>query len=624
MLGELRQFHRNTATAGTLFATTAGGDREFKDSFVTHPSPVDRRTLPGSLSDRRPSHGPLLLVLTVTAAVYLQTAWFPFVNFDDDVHVYDNPHVRTGLTWANLQWAFGVHGPSQWHPLAWISHQIDVSLFGVDRTDNSAGGHHLVNLLLHLVNVVLVFAFVRKLTGRQEPALLTAALFGVHPLNVESVAWISERRNTACLMFILLSLLMYLRYARQRRVRDYLGVCGCHAAALMCKPLAVTTPCLLLLLDVWPLLRWNRDPAAGGRSRWQLIAEKLPLFALSIGAGVLTILCQRDANAIRSEELLPLPVRVENALIAYAEYLRTTIWPQGLSVFYPHPGTLQANAAGALFWPAAGSAALLAAITLACLWQRKRLPWLLLGWLWFLGTLLPMIGLLQVGEQQRADRYTYLSNLGLYFGVAASIPWPRLGSSRFWRPSVVLPSIVVLALAACAWLQTTVWSNSVTLFESALLVDNRNALAHLNLGQALAERGNAGRAVTHYEAALAIQPRYGLAHFNLGVVQQDHGQIASALDHYNQALSADPSHADAWIRRGSVWSALQRFDLAIADFEQASRLQPQNPTPHYNIGLVREFLGQHDLARAEFERAVQADPAFEPAQSRLQNSPSTK
>jgi tetratricopeptide (TPR) repeat protein len=587
---------------------------------VTHRAPSPRPSWAGSPAAVRASFWPLLLIGLITAAIYAQTAWFPFINFDDDVHIYDNPHVRTGLTWGNVQWAFGVHGPSQWHPLAWLSHQVDASLFGVDRTNNSAGGHHLVNVLLHLANVGLTFLCVQQLTGRSEPALLTAALFAVHPLNVESVVWISERRNTSSLLFVLLTLLAYLRYVRDPRRSAYLVVCLCHAAALMCKPLAVTTPCLLLLIDVWPLQRWRCD-AAVARRCGLLFIEKLPLFALSLGAGVLTIYCQRDASAFRSAALLPWPVRIENALIAYTDYLWTTVWPVGLSVFYPHWGLLLDHPAERLFWPAMASAVVLVVITLACVGLRRRLPWLLLGWLWFLGTLAPMIGLLQVGSQQRADRYTYLSNLGLFIGVAASLPWAQLRQGRYWRLSVAVPSLIVLALAGCAWLQTSVWQDSVTLYESALLVNPRNAVAHHNAGQALTERGEFERALAHYEAALEIQPDYALAHYNVGVLKQDLGDVKTALEHFQQSLKLDPSYADAWIRRGSVWSRFQQYDLAIADFEQASRLQPRNPSPHYNIGLIREHLGQHDLARIAFEQALIADPTFAPARSKLQNKP---
>ncbi len=567
----------------------------------------------------------LAVILLLTGFVYGQTLWFPFVNFDDDVHVYRNPHVRSGLSFDNLRWAFEIHGPSQWHPLAWISHQVDSELFGAATDGKHAGGHHAVNLLLHLCNVVLVYMTFRRLLGRGEPALLSAALFAVHPLNVESVAWVSERRNLLCLLFSLSAVLAYVRYARRESWSGYLTVCGLLTAALMAKPLAVTLPCVFWLLDVWPLQRWSKTVEVQTASplvarlwgRWLPHLDKLPLLALSAGSGVLTILCQEADGIISSLDALPLNIRVLNAFAAYGQYLLGLVWPVRLSVFYPHPSFVGLDPWQVLLTPAIGGAAALLLVTLFAVLVRRRWPWWLVGWLWFVGTLVPMIGLIQSGTQQRADRYVYLPMLGLLLVVTASLPWNRWQSIKSRSCLTLVASIFVLLLAIRARDQVGTWRDSVTLFEHTLALNEHNHWAHLNAGLARQDRGDLEAADRHYAAALAIEPGYDLAHYNLGVLKYDQGDLRGAASHFAQALRLNPRLADAWVRLGSLYGNTGRLDLAEQSFRTASEINPDHVEAWSNLGVVYEHQRDFRRARVAYQAALRIDPQFQAAREGL-------
>lgn len=570
----------------------------------------------------------MLAILLLTGSVYGQTLRFPFVNFDDDVHVYSNPHVRTGLSAENFRWAFGVHGPSQWHPLAWLSHQVDSQLFGAAPNTRSSSGHHAVNLLLHLGNIVLVFALFRRLLNRSEPALLSAALFAIHPLNVETVAWISERRNLLCLLFSLAALLAYARYARLGTWSSYLTVGVLQVAALMAKPLAVTLPCVFWLLDVWPLQRW-RMPHDGDTSprairrwhSWSPYLDKLPLLALSAASSVLTILCQKADGIISSLEVLPWNVRLLNAFAAFGHYLRDLVWPANLTVLYLHPSFVGLDPWDVLLIPAVTGGALLLLMTSFVIAVRHRWPWLIIGWLWFVGTLVPMIGLVQSGMQQRADRYLYLPMLGILLALTGSLPWSRCRSARAQQCSGFAASVVVLLLAGRAWHQVSTWRDSATLFEHALAVDEHNHWAHLNAGLARQERGDWNAAAAHYAAALAIDPRYALAHYNLGVLQYERGDLRGAGTHLSEAIRLDPRHADSWIRLGALHGQTGRLDLAEQAFRTACEVDPENVNAWSNLGVIYEHRREHRKARAAYQTALHIDPQFRPAIDGLARMP---
>jgi protein O-mannosyl-transferase len=571
----------------------------------------------------------LAAILLLTGFIYGQTLWFPFVNFDDDVHVYRNPHVRSGLSLDNLVWAFEIHGPSQWHPLAWISHQVDSQLFGAAADGAHAGGHHAVNLLLHLCNVVLVYATFRRLLGRGEPALLSAALFAVHPLNVESVAWVSERRNLLCLLFSLSAVLAYANYARRESWSRYLAVCGLLTAALMAKPLAVTLPCVFWLLDLWPLQRWSKSVEVDSSSalvariwqRWLPHVDKLPLLALSAVAGVLTILCQEADGIVSSLDALPFDVRILNALAAYGQYLLALVWPIHLAVFYPHPSFVGLDPWDVLLAPAVGGAVALLLVTLFAIVVRHRWPCWIVGWLWFVGTLVPMIGLVQSGMQQRADRYVYLPMLGVLLAVTGSLPWKRWQSAGARRGLMLVASLVVLLLAGRTWDQVKVWSDSATLFEQTLAVDDRNHWAHLNAGLARQERGEWEAAFRHYEAALTIDPQYALAHYNMGVLLAERGDLRGSASHISEAVRLNPKHADSWVRLGTMHGFAGRLDLAEQAFRTALEVDVEHVDAWFNLGVIYEHQGDLRRAREAYQTALRIDPLFRPARDKLGKLP---
>lgn len=564
------------------------------------------------------------VVLLLTVIVYGQTVWFQFCNFDDDAHVYENRHVSAGLSAENLRWAFGIHGPSQWHPLAWISHQLDSELFGARPKGPDAGGHHAVNLLFHLANVILVYATFRALLGRGGPSLFIAAIFAVHPLNVESVAWVSERRNVLCLFFALGTILAYARFVTHGGSVNYLLVCVLHTLALMAKPMAVTIPCVLLLLDflLWQRTNLEATDTHGNTSQKSfagLLWEKLPLLLLSLGSCLLTIWCQQAAGVVSSFKSMPLDLRLANAFAAYASYMRTFVWPFGLSVFYPHPAMMSGDPWNKLWLPACAGAILIMVITIALLLRRQQSPLAILGWFWFLGTMVPMIGIMQVGLQQRADRYMYLPMLGLLMALSSVIPstcWQRVSHRRTWA---AVTTTVVLLLAARAFDQTSTWQNSLTLFEQSLSVDQQNHWAHLNAGLARQDQGQWDQAAQHFTAALAINPNYALAHYNLGVLLYERGNVPLALERFQDAVRFDPALADAWVRLGAIQGSRGQFDLAEHAFRTAITIDREHIDALFNLGLILEQREKFDDARQAYQMVLKLNPQFEPAKHRLRS-----
>jgi len=493
-----------------------------------------------------------------------------FVRFDDHGYVVENPMVRGGLTWPGVRWAFTTGDQANWHPLTWLSHMADMDLYGLN-----PAGHHFTSLLLHAANAILLFLVLRGLTGRFWPALLAAAVWAVHPLRTESVVWISERKDVLSTFFGLLALGAYGRASSRGRMG---WPPFFFALSLMAKPAWVTLPFLLLLLDVWPLKRWP------GMSLRPLAAEKVPLFLLSAISCAVTLWAQDTGGAVQTFEGYPLEVRLANAAVAYGHYLRALVWPAGLSFFHPHPG------AGIPLWQVGGTSAVLVLATGLAVWARRRQPWVLVGWLWFLGALVPMIGLVQVGGAAWAERYSYLPHIGLIAAVvwgAAEI-WDRQvgmprrgvrlnrpGLSR-WRPCFT--SIPVVLVATLAWLsqqQTQVWRDSETLFRHALAVDADNAVAHFNLGTHLMRAGRRDEAAAHYGATLELQPEHWEARNNLAWLwatdpRATPAQTAQALALAEQALAAvrGPS-ASLLDTLAAARAATGDFAGAVATAEQA-------------------------------------------------------
>jgi tetratricopeptide (TPR) repeat protein len=518
-----------------------------------------------------------LLLAATTFAVFAPVRANGFVDYDDGAYVTKNPEVQAGLTPAGLAFAFGEFHSANWHPLTWLSHMLDVELFGA-----GAAGPHLVNAALHALAAALCFLFLASTTGTSGASLLVALVFAVHPLRVESVAWVSERKDVLSGALFFATLLAYAAYARRPGPGRYLVTLGLFAAGLLAKPMLVTLPLVLCLLDLWPLARVERGRIAG------LVREKVPFLVLSLASGIVTILAQRAGEAIRSFETLPVGARLANACLAWVSYLAKSVWPTELAVFYPHPGLVS----GVRGWtPAAiGAALALVAITLAVLRLRARAPWLLVGWAWYLVTSLPVIGILQVGAQWMADRYTYLPLVGVVlavvFGVARALP-----TRRARLAAAALPLAGVLVLVPLTRAQISVWRDTRTLFEHALAVTERNYVAHLNLGFLEQNQGNAAAAEAHYLAALEIAPRSPDAYSNLGgLYYYAYDDLARARESLERALAIDPGFLLARLNLGLVRRDLGDPEGAISEFRAARALEPD--------GVDASRMLAEELARA--------------------------
>lgn len=532
--------------------------------------------------------------------IYGLSLGYDFINFDDLPHLVENPRVATGLTGANLAWDFGIHGPRHWHPLTWLSHQTDFALFG-----RNAGLHRAGNVGLHAASAILLFLTWQRLTGRWSTSAFVAAAFAVHPLNVESVVWISERSNVLCGTFWMATLWWYERYARRPHWSTYSAVVLCHAAALMSKPLAVTLPCTLLLLDYWPLQRLTigsgqtRRENTDRHSLSRILIEKLPLFALSAGASILALLTQQAAGAVHTLAAIPLSLRLGNTLASYGWYLLKTAWPSGLTCFYPHPVLLDDNPWVRLSVPAILAACALAGITIAAVACRRRHPGLSVGWFWFLGVMVPMIGLVQIGSQQLADRYAYLPIVGLSIVACACSSW------RYSRPAAI---VLLCGWGFVAQRQTTVWQNDVALYAHAVDVNPGNHWAHSHLGAALMNRGDSEQAMFHFHRALSLVPGSPLSHYHLGIALQDLGQADRALPHLRRAVELNPFDAISQQRLGIAFAEQGNHARAISHLQEAIRLAPENASSWFNLGLALANANRIVEAVDAFERSRQLQP----------------
>jgi hypothetical protein len=491
-----------------------------------------RREAANDAGAERPAPGPQappsrlvisLLLAAATIAVYAQVIGFEFVHYDDDVYVIANPHVQEGLTVAGIRWAFTTFAAANWHPLTWISLMLDRSIGGA-----GPWVFHLTNLILHVANTLLLFFVLDRMVGRRRPCAITAALFAIHPLHVESVAWIAERKDVLSTLFLLLTLVAYAGFVERPGPFRRLAVVLLFAFGLMAKPMLVTLPLLLLMLDAWPLRRADPWP--------RLLLEKAPLLALSIASAAVTLAAQGKGGTIGSMATYPLEVRAANAIVATATYLGKAIWPTGLAVFYPHPGV------SLTAWKVAGSALVLAGLTAWTIRLRRSHPCLLFGWAWYLVTLAPVVGIVQVGWQARADRYTYIPLIGIFLGVVLAV------SDRFaHRPALLtrLASATLLTFGIGALVQVGYWRDSETLFRRAIAVTENNPVGHNGLGLALLRRGLVPQAEAHFAEALRIDPAFVDAHSNLGVALGREGRMDEAILQFQRALDLNPGHRDA-------------------------------------------------------------------------------
>jgi hypothetical protein len=493
-----------------------------------------------------PSNGTALLAALVAAlalAVFWPAGSHPFVIFDDALYVFDNPDVLKGLTPEGISWAFGFHA-ANWHPLTWISHMADVSLFGAD-----AAWHHRVGIGWHALNAVLLFLVLRSMTGATRRSAFVAAVFAVHPMHVESVAWVAERKDLLSTFFAILATWGYARYARDRRPASLLAATVLFALALLAKPMVVTLPFVFLLLDYWPLRRLSFPPAAEGEGTplLPLVVEKAPLFALSALSCVLTYLAQAEGGAVASAMRAPLGTRVANAFVSYAAYAGKSFWPASLSVYYPLPR------GGVPAWQAAGAAAMLAAVTAGVLLRGRRSPWLPVGWFWFLGTLVPVIGIVQVGGQAMADRYTYFPMIGLSivvaWGAAELVPerWPH--RSRALAAAAV---VVVAVLSLAARERLADWKDSTTLFSQAVGKDRDNWVAWDMLGLAYGHEGDHPKALAAFGESVRINPDYARSRANYGMAAEFLGDSEGALRSFREALRLEPDLPVALYHVGTI------------------------------------------------------------------------
>jgi len=538
-----------------------------------------------------------IALAALTVAVFGPVAGHEFVDLDDYEYVVENPAVRGGLTQAAVRWAFTSVGyMSNWHPLTWLSHQLDVELFGL-----LPGPHHMVSLGLHVAAALLLLLTLAKAGGRLGPALFAAALFAIHPLHVESVAWVAERKDVLSTLIGFGAVGAYVAWARRPGPRRYLACTALLALGLLAKPMLVTVPFLLLLLDYWPLGRWGSGP--GRRGTVRLILEKAPLFALAAASGVVTMIAQSRGGALEGQTFLPLASRLANASLSYLGYLEKTVWPSRLAVYYPHPGPTISLA------PAALAAALLLTVTALSFGLRRRRPYLLAGWLWYAGSLAPVSGIVQVGGQAMADRYTYLPLVGIFLALG----WELLAGGRR-RPLRIAAATLCVALAApVARAQVRIWRDSETLFTHALAVTGDNWQAYYCRGNARAAQGRSTEAESDYRRALQLGAPLAGIPGSLGASLIAQGRNTEALSYLDDAVRRNPADYLVQNNLGIALRRLQRPEEAAAHFQEASRLRPDLAGPRYNLALIyreqRRFADSEREARA----AAALDPAYAPA-----------
>ncbi|MGA3194693.1 MAG: tetratricopeptide repeat protein [Terriglobales bacterium] len=600
-------------------------------------SPTQPESAPILPAHSKPLFGAACLALTVaTLAVYWQTSGHAFIRLDDGQYVYENPIVKAGLTSAGFAWAFTTFAASNWHPLTWLSLMLDCQLFGLD-----PGADHLINVFFHLANSALVFLVCSKLTRRPWRSLVVAGIFALHPLHVESVAWIAERKDVLSTFFGLLALLAYVFYTEARTSRRYIVMASLFALSLLAKPMLVTFPFLLLLLDFWPLRRIEWPTS------WPvpkpLLLEKIPLLAMTAASSVVTILAQRNEPMI-SLTHLSIPDRFANAIVAYVSYLGKIFGPANLAVMYPFHVPPASSVLGALL--------VLAVITVASVWLARRAPYFLVGWFWYLGMLVPVIGILQVGSQSMADRYTYLPLVGLSIAIVWGAADLLESRHLAWYYGAIPAGVLLLILSIAAHRQVAYWKDSQTLFERTLAVTEGNFLIENNMALIMAEQGKHSEAIDYYQKAIAIQPDLAEPHVNLAQELMTAGRPGEAVPHLNDALRLKPdlplAHMDLVIlaaaqgntaeenrhlnellrlsagdpvAQGYACFALRQIgrpEEAIAHCTESLRLDPDQPFVRFNLAAALAAQGKKNEAVAELSRVLASSPSYADARALLQ------
>jgi protein O-mannosyl-transferase len=587
----------------------------------------------------------LLGLAVMTFAMYAQVVGHQFITLDDPTYIQENPMVNPGITRTGLAWAFTTFHAANWHPLTWISHMIDCQLFGI-----SGGRHLLMNALIHVANTLLVFWFLFRTTHARWPSALVAALFALHPLHVESVAWASERKDTLSTFFGMLSLVAYVRYAEAPSISRYVWTAIALALGLLAKPILVTWPFVMLLIDYWPLRRFRAATSArrseAATELWPLLREKLPFFALAAASSIMTLIAQSRGGAVRTLAHEPIALRLSNALVSYAKYLVLTFWPNDLAVYYPF--------AGIPAWQIVGAAFLLIGITVFCVSERRIRPYLIIGWLWLLGTLIPVIGIVQVGGQIMADRYFYIPSIGLFIALVFGLA----DIARSWRVAPALSAgiagAVLLILAMLTNAQIQRWRDSFTLFEHTLAVTPPNLRIEYNLGVALGVSNKYDEAAAHFEKALQIDRNFYDGLVVMGVTRAHQGRLPEAVDYFQAAIRSQPDTPKAHVQLAhALWTqnrdqdaleemrrALQfapkdadiqadfglalalagRIPEAIEQLHEALRLNPTSAETHANLGLALLALGKPRESIPEFEMALRLKPELAGAADNLRRA----
>ena len=549
----------------------------------------------------------IFLIVSIFA-VYGQIQDHEFINYDDPTYVTENLNIQAGLTSESISWAFTTFSEGNWSPVTWFSHMLDYQLYGLQ-----AKGHHLTNLFFHIANSLLLFLVLFRMTGALWKSALVSVLFAIHPLNVESVAWAAERKNVLSTLFWLMTMWAYIHYAEKPNVKRYSLVILFFILGLMSKAMLVTLPFVLLLLDFWPLRRlkfgWERGSnealeknIAKKSEVSKLVFEKTPLFLFTIGLSIITFIAQKSLGAMNQGENLTFSTRVTNAMVSYLEYLEKMIWPRGLSIFYPHPGNTLAGWKGILCCIA------LVGISIISIRLIRKAPYFAVGWLWYLGTLVPVIGIVQVGRQAMADRYAYIPLVGIFIIVAWGVP--ELLSKWRYKERVLSVSagIIIFALLITTWKQVSHWKNSITIFQHAIKVTDIKypyfVEVHNNLGAALFAEGKNVEAISHYKTALELRPDFVLAHYNLGVALVAEGNNVEAISHYKTALELKPNFVEPYINLSAVYLNKKNFKLSLKTLNTLESINPNDPLLHYNFSCYYALLGNIPKGIDSLKKAI--------------------
>ncbi|MDJ0884481.1 MAG: tetratricopeptide repeat protein, partial [Desulfobacterales bacterium] len=542
---------------------------------------------------------------------YLQVRHHEFVDFDDYLYIVDNPYINDGISVDGLIWAFNFRDNDKyyWRPLAWVSHMLDFELFGPD-----AGWHHLINVLLHLTNTLCLYVLLFAMTGRARRAALVAALFALHPINVESVAWVTERSNVLSTTAGLITLLLYVRYTRQPSRNRYLSVFFSFLLCLLVKPILVTLPFLMILLDLWPLNRFDARSTprfAPPRPVRMIIVEKIPLIFLT---GFAIWLSLQRLGSVDSTQPVAVTLRLANAVVAYVQYLINLLYPVNLAAFYPFPKSIP-------MWKTVGALLVLAAISGMVVARVKKKPYLFVGWFWFTGTLFPTCGLVQAGLwPELADRWAYFPAIGLFLLV---VWWGMDFAERLsgtMRKLALVPVVTVaMAMAVVTWGQIGHWTNSIRLFERMLAKTHANAVAHNNLGTSLIKKGQSDKARQHFLSAIEINPGFAMAYFNLGKIARDNGETTKAIGWYEKAIGVQPNIYPVHIALGNAYFKIDNFTQSWHHYAEAIRIDPDGGALPFNgLGGILAKTGQLDKAAQMFQKALEIEPDYKPAKQNLE------